>query len=187
MNARSTEQVPGTGPLYHSTHSGLLNSGDRRGFPLTVPMTTPLHPSNHLCHFPESVSWEQLPQFLSLPKFPPLPSPSPGLSSHLGASLAPPPALLTGPHPICVLSPSTHATSEDPLKTLRAPCILQGTCLPPTRSVCHKVPVRAELKNLFRIQIKFRPRPAVQGCSCGAGRRRRGSLRGASGLRILKG
>ena len=125
MNARSTEQVPGTGPLYRSTHSGLLNSGERRGFPLTVPMTTPLHPSNHLCHFPESVSWGQLPQFLSLPKFPPLPSPSPGLSSHLGASLAPPPALLTGPHPICVLSPSTHATSEDPLKTLPAPCILQ--------------------------------------------------------------
>ena len=55
---------------------------------------------------------------------------------HSGASLAPPPALLTGPHPICVLSPSTHATSEDPLKTLRAPCILQDTCLLPThRSV----------------------------------------------------
>ena len=56
MNARSTEEAPGTGPLYHRTYSGLLNFGDR-SFPLTVPMTISLHPSNHLCHFPESFSW----------------------------------------------------------------------------------------------------------------------------------
>ena len=165
-----------------------LNSGDRRGFPLTVPVTTPLHPSSHLCHFPNSISWWQLLQFLSLPKFPPLPSPStrppPPLS---GASLALPPALLTGPHPIFVLSPSSHAPSEDPLKTLLFPRILPDTCLPPTHRVCHKVSVRAELKNLSRIQIKFRPRPGVQSSSCGDERKRRGSLRGASGLRVLQG
>ena len=71
------QQKPqGPGPLYRSTHSELLNSRERRQFPQTVPMTTPLHPSNHLSHFPESVSWGQLPHFLSLPKFPPLSSPS---------------------------------------------------------------------------------------------------------------
>ena len=68
------KKLQGPGPLYRSTHSELLNSAERRRFPVTVPMTTSLHPFNH-CHFPESVSWGQLPQFLFLPKFPPLPSP----------------------------------------------------------------------------------------------------------------
>ena len=147
------KKLQGPGPLYRSTHSELLNSGERRRFPVTVPMTTSLHPFNHLCHSPESVSWGQLPQSLS----PQIPTPPLPFQQALGASLAPPPALLTGPHPICVLSPSTHATSEDSLKTLPAPCILQDTYLLPTHKVCHKVPVRTELKNLFRIQIKFRP------------------------------
>ena len=70
------KKLQGPGPLYRSTHSELLNSAERRRFPVTVPMTTSLHPFNHLCHFPESVSWGQLPQFLSLPKLPPLSSPS---------------------------------------------------------------------------------------------------------------
>ena len=119
----------------------------------------------------------------------PLPATRPPLPAR--ASLAPPPALLTGPQlhpqPICGLSPSTCAASEDPLRTLPAPYILQDTSLLPTHRVCHKVRVRTKLKNLFRIQIKFRPRPAVQGSSCGAVRKRRGYLRGASGLRILRG
>jgi len=69
------KKLQGPGPLYRSTHSELLNSAERRRFPVTVPMTTSLHPFNHLCHFPESVSWGSCLNS-SLPKFPPLPSPS---------------------------------------------------------------------------------------------------------------
>ena len=60
----------------------------------------------------------------------------PGFPSQPGASLAPPPALLTGPqvhpHPICGLSRSTCTASDDSLRTLPAPCILQDTSLLPT-------------------------------------------------------
>ena len=115
----------------------------------------------------------------------PLPATRPPLPAR--ASLAPPPALLTGPQlhpqPICGLSPSTCAASEDPLRTLPAPYILQDTSLLPTHRVCHKVLVREELKNLSRIQRKSRPRPGVQGTSLRAGGKGRGSLRGA-GLRV---
>ena len=148
------KKLQGPGPLYRSTHSELLNSAERRRFPVTVPMTTSLHAFNHLCHFSRV---RLLRTAASIPLSPEIPTPPLPFQQASGASLAPPPALLTGPHPICVLSPSTHATSEDSLKTLPAPCILQDTYLLPTHKVCHKVPVRTELKNLFRIQIKFRP------------------------------
>ena len=163
---------PGDLVVYVSTDCGLLNSGDRRGFPLTVPMATPLHPSNHLSFYRAPL----LVTAATTPLSPQIPSPllifqeaSPPTS---GASLVPRPALLPGthlhPHPNCGLSPSTRTASEDPLRTLSTPCILQDTFLLPHTGVCHKVLVREELK-ISRIQRKSRPRPGVQGTSLRAG------------------
>ena len=118
-----------------STHCGLLNSGDR-DLPLTVPMTAPLHPSSHL-------SFSRIPLLVTTatnPLYPQIPTLSPHLPPGLpltpGACLAPLLALLTGPqlhpHPICGLSPSIRTASDNPLRTLPAPCILQDTCILPT-------------------------------------------------------
>ena len=126
----------GPGCLYVSTHCGLLNSGDRRGFPLTVPMTTPLHPSNYLSFskvplLVTGATTPLSPQILTPPLI--FQAASPPTS---GASLAPPQALLPGPHlhphSNCGLSSSTPTASEDPLRTLPTPCILQDTFLLPT-------------------------------------------------------
>ena len=134
-NPRFTEQVPGTWSSLSclSTHCGPLNSGDRRRLPLPVPMTAPLHPSNQL-------SFPRVPLLVTAatnPLYPQIPTLSPhlppGLPPTPGASLAPLLALLTGPqvhpHPICGLSPSTCTASDDPLRTLPGPCILQDTSL----------------------------------------------------------
>ena len=135
VNPRSTEQVPGTLSSLSSlsTHCGLLNSGDRRRLPLTVPMIAPLHPSRHL-------SFSKIPLLVTAatnPLYPQIPTLSPHLPPGVpltpGASLAPLLALLTGPqlhpHPICGLSPSICTASDDPLRTLPAPCILQDASL----------------------------------------------------------
>ena len=126
----------GPGPLYCRTHCGLLNSGDRRGFPLTVPMTTPLHPSNHL-------SFSRVPLLVTAATTPlsSQSSTSP-LTFHQaspptpGPSSAPSPSLLPGPHlhphPICCLSSSTLHCLRGSTQTLPAPCILQNTSLLPT-------------------------------------------------------
>ena len=113
VNARSTEEAPGTSPLYQRTYSGLLNVGDR-SFPFTVPMTTPLHPSNHLCHFPESFSWWQLPQFLSPNSHssPPLP---PGLPSPLRGLFSP------SPSPTHRASPHLCPLTQHPRYLRRSP------------------------------------------------------------------
>ena len=68
----------------------------------------------------------------------PLPSPSARPPSHSRSLFTPLLALLTGPqvhpHPICGLSRSTCTASDDSLRTLPAPCILQDTSLlPPHR------------------------------------------------------
>ena len=138
VNPRSTEQAPGTLSSLSSlsTHCGLLNSGGRKGLPLTVPMTAPLHPSSHLSFsraplLVTAATNPLYPQILTLsPHLPP------GLPPSPGASVAPLLALLRGPqlhpHPICGLSPSIRTASDNPLRTLPAPCILQDTCILPT-------------------------------------------------------
>ena len=137
MNPTSTEEAPGPwGPcrLFLSTHCGLLNSGDRRGFPLTVPVTNLLHPSNHLSfsRVPLLVTAATTPLSPQIAN-PPLIFQEASLPTS-GASLAPPPALLPRPHlhphSSCGLSTSTCTASEDPLRTLSTPCILYTSLLP---------------------------------------------------------
>ena len=115
------------------------------------------------------------------PLLPPgLPSPLMGLFSP-----SPSPTHRASPH-LCPLTQHPRylrRSPQDPACSLHS----AGHLSPAHTQVCHKVPVSAELKNLFRIQIKFRPRPVAWGSSCGAGRKRRGSPRGASGLRVLQG
>ena len=151
MNTRSTEQALRTlsSSSSLSTHCGILNSGARRGLPLTVAMTTPLHPSNHL-------SFSKGPLLVTAATSPLSPNPHlsphlpPGLPSHPRASLAPPPALLPGliytlsscvaPHPGPVL----------PQRSPSGPCLLPTFCRTPLScphtGICHKVPERAKLK-----------------------------------------
>ena len=123
----------GPGLLCISTHSGLLISGDGRGFPLMVPMTTPLHPSNHLSFYRVPLLVTAATTSLS-PKFPPPPLIFQESSLPTsGASLAPAPDLFSGPHlhphSNCGLLPTTPTASEDPLRTLSTLCILQDTSL----------------------------------------------------------
>ena len=115
-----------------------------------VPMTTPLHPSNYLSFYrvPLLVTAATTP--LS-PQIPTLPfifqEASPPTS---GASLAPPPALLTGPQ--YTLSPfvAFHPAPVLPQRIPSGPCLLPTFCRTtlscPHTGVCHKVLVREELK-----------------------------------------
>ena len=96
-----------------------------------VPMTTPLHPSNYLSFYrvPLLVTAATTPLSPQIPTLPFIFQEASPPNS--GAFLAPPPALLPGPHlhphSNYGLSPSTPTASEDPLRTLPTPCIFQDT------------------------------------------------------------
>ena len=92
-NPRFTERVPGTWSSLSclSTHCGPLNSGDRRGLHLTVPMTAPLHPSNQLSFLSPSPGDSCHKSSLS-PNPHPLPSPSTRPPSHSRSLFSPSPS-----------------------------------------------------------------------------------------------
>ena len=113
-------------------------------------MTTPLHPSNYLSFskvplLVTGATTPLSPQILTPPLI--FQAASPPTS---GASLAPPPALLPGPHlhphSNCGLSPSTphclRGSPEDPVYSLH----FSGHFSCPHTGVCHKVLVREEMK-----------------------------------------
>ena len=93
VHTRSTEQALGNLSSLSSlsTHCGILNSEDRRGLPLTVLTTAPLHPSNHL-------SFSRVPLLVTAatnPFYPQIPT----LSPHLPPGLFPTPGAALAPSP----------------------------------------------------------------------------------------